>query len=183
MPPVSLKQWHFEISFDLAAACGPVLESVFVKKRHTWHRKDQGSCNTTLWGNGATDEALVVASTETSNTVFSALPQLTLKRPDRLKWHHRTSGDEHWLLLLLPLEHTAKTACRFCACMRGNNSPCQQMAIVCVCLLKRESRSPMTEDFQTVAWPLLNHADQFVFSLFFFVVVKMFVNWNIDEKC
>ena len=50
------------------------------------------------------------------------------------------------------LEHNAKTTANgqlartFCACVRGNNSPYQQVAVVCICYSKRDTGRPRTAD-------------------------------------
>ena len=50
------------------------------------------------------------------------------------------------------LEHTAKTTANrllarmFCACVRGNNSPYQQVAEVCIRHSKRDTGRPRTAD-------------------------------------
>ena len=69
-------------------------------------------------------------------------------------------------------EHTTKTtadgqlACTFCACARGNNSPHQQVAVVCIRHSKRETRRQrMAVDIQAVvmmrAWNKAALADHF----------------------
>ncbi len=112
--------------------------------------------------------------------------------------YQRASGDESWMCCHLrlgqkvALEHTSKItckgqlACMFCACVRWNNSPYQQGAVVCICHSKRK-RETRTAAIQTINI-IASLAFQMVFSFFItnvHVVIKIFAycNAQVSWRC